>query len=215
MKVAMKPIHTIGRILPSPKDPLTLEEKSCLVYQVPCFDCDFVYIGQTKRDLKSRLAEHKLAIRNQEPEKSALCEHSIQFDHLIDWNNSKVLKTEVPPDQISTSHRLPINPNSKISKTPPIIVRFVNRVIRNKLYANRKLTRSANLNKFSVAGTEKIYLNENLTQIRKKLFWKTKQKAKQMNYRYIWTTNGNIFAKKSDDEITLAIKNDLDLNLIK
>ena len=66
-----------------------------------------------------------------------------------------------------------------------------------------------------MAGTEKIYLNENLTQIRKKLFWKTKQKAKQMNYRYIWTTNGNIFAKKSDDEITLAIKNDLDLNLIK
>ena len=28
VKVAMKPIHTIGRILPSPKDPLTLEEKS-------------------------------------------------------------------------------------------------------------------------------------------------------------------------------------------
>ena len=128
---------------------------------------------------------------------------------------AKLLDVEVPPDQISTSHRLPINPNSKISKTPPIIVRFVNRDIRNKLYANRKLTRSANLNKFSVAGTEKIYLNENLTQIRKKLFWKTKQKAKQMNYRYIWTTNGNIFAKKSDDEITLAIKNDLDLNLIK
>ena len=71
MEVAMKPIHTNGRILPSPKDPLTLEENSCLVYQVPCFDCDFVYIGQTKRDLKSRLAEHKLAIRNQEPEKSS------------------------------------------------------------------------------------------------------------------------------------------------
>ena len=64
------------------------------MYQVSCFDCDFVYIGQTKRDLKSRLAEHKLAIRNREPEKSALCEHSIQLDHLIDWNNSKVLKTE-------------------------------------------------------------------------------------------------------------------------
>ena len=75
-------------------NPLTLEEKSCLVYQVSCFDCYFVYFGQTKRDLKSRLAEHKLAINNQEPEKSALCEHSMQFDHLINWNNSKVLKTE-------------------------------------------------------------------------------------------------------------------------
>ena len=94
MKVALKSVHTIGRILPSSKDPFTLEEKSCLVYQVPCFDCDFVYIGQTKRDLKSRLAEHKLAIKNQEPEKSALCEYSTQFDHLIDWNNSKVLKTK-------------------------------------------------------------------------------------------------------------------------
>ena len=90
----MKPIYTIGRILPSPKVPLTLEEKSCLVYQVPCFDCDFVYIGQTKRDLKLRLAERNLAIRNQEPEKSALCGLSIQFDHFIDWNNSKVLKTK-------------------------------------------------------------------------------------------------------------------------
>ena len=43
---------------------------------------------------KSRLAEHKLAIKHQEPEKSALREHSIQFDHLIDLNDSKVLKTE-------------------------------------------------------------------------------------------------------------------------
>ena len=109
VKVAMKPIHTIGRILPSPKDPPTLEEKSCLVYQVPCFDCDFVYIGQTKRDLKSRLAEHKLAIRNQEPEKSALCEHSIQFDHLIDWNNSKVLKTEAHYSKRLTSEAWFIN----------------------------------------------------------------------------------------------------------
>ena len=76
VKVAMKSVYIIGRILPSPKDPLTLEEKSSLVHQVPCFDCDFVYIGQTKRDLKSRLAEHKLAIKNQEPEKLAACEHS-------------------------------------------------------------------------------------------------------------------------------------------
>ena len=82
---------------------------------------------------------------------------------------AKLLEVEVLPDQISTSHRLPINPNSKISKTSPIIVRFVNRDIRNKLYANRKLTRSANLNKFSEAGTEKIYLNKNLTEIRKKI----------------------------------------------
>ena len=80
----MKSVHTIGEILPSPNYSPTLEEKRCLVYQVPCFDCDFVYIGQTKRDLKSRLGEQKLAIKNQESKKSASCKHSTQFGHLID-----------------------------------------------------------------------------------------------------------------------------------
>ena len=111
MKVAKKPVHIIGRILPSRKDPFTFEERSrlALEYQVACFNRDFAYIGQTKRDLKSRLSEHKLAIRNQEPEKSALSEHSIQFDQLIDWNNSKVLKTETHYSKRLTSEAWFIN----------------------------------------------------------------------------------------------------------
>ena len=69
----MKPHLTIRKFLPSLKD----SEKSCLVYQVPCSDCSFVHIGQTKRDLKSRFDEHKRAIKNQRQDLSALCEHSI------------------------------------------------------------------------------------------------------------------------------------------
>ena len=92
--VAMRPVRTIGRALPSPKDPLTPEEKTGLIYLVPCSDCEHVYIGQTKRDLKTRLAEHKRAIKFQRPEQSALCEHVMQFDHIIDWSNSQILKVE-------------------------------------------------------------------------------------------------------------------------
>ena len=62
------------------------------MYKIPCADCEFVYIGQTKRDLKSRIAEHKRAVKNQEPEKSALCEHLMLFDHCINWNQAVVLK---------------------------------------------------------------------------------------------------------------------------
>ena len=108
VKVAMRPVRTIGQI-PPPKDPHNLEEKSCVVYQVPCSDCNFVYTGQTKRDLKSRLAEHKLAIKNQEPEKFAFCEHYMRFDHLIDWNNSKILKTEAHYSKRLTSEAWFIN----------------------------------------------------------------------------------------------------------
>jgi len=47
-----------------------------------------------RRDLKSRLAEHKRAIKYHRPEKSALYEHSITMDHRIDWPEAKILKVE-------------------------------------------------------------------------------------------------------------------------
>ena len=94
VKVAMKPHLTIRKLLPSLKEPLDNSEKSCLVYQVPCLDCSFVYIGQTKRDLKSRLDEHKRAIKNQCPDLSALCEHSITMDHILSWTEAKIQKLE-------------------------------------------------------------------------------------------------------------------------
>ena len=88
----MKPDKTIGNILPSSKDPIAEHEKSRLVYKIPCADYEFVYVGQTKRDFKSRVAEHKRAVKNVEPEKSALCEHLMLFDHCINWKESTVLK---------------------------------------------------------------------------------------------------------------------------
>ena len=94
VKVALKPLLTIGRFLPSLKDPILTSEKSCLIYKIPRNDCEFSYIGQTKRDLKTRSLEHQRAIRNQQPEKSALCEHSMIHDHRIAWQEAQILKTE-------------------------------------------------------------------------------------------------------------------------
>ena len=90
----MRPFVTIGKSLPSIKDSLDLNEITGIIYQVPCHDCPFVYIGQSKRDLKSRLSEHKRAIKYQQPETSAPCEHSITLDHIIEWNEATILSTE-------------------------------------------------------------------------------------------------------------------------
>ena len=94
VRVARKPFVTIRKSLPSPKDPLDVNEITDIIYQVPCHDCPFVYIGQTKRDLKLRLSEHKRAIKYQRPEKSALFEHSITLDHIIDWSEATILSSE-------------------------------------------------------------------------------------------------------------------------
>ena len=97
VRVAMKPfvtIVTIKKFLPTPKDPLDVNGITGFIYQVPCHDCPFVYINQTKRDLISRFSEHKRAIKYQRPEKSAFCEHSITLNHIVDWNEATILSTE-------------------------------------------------------------------------------------------------------------------------
>ena len=98
---------------------------------------------------------------------------------------------------------------------PSIIVRFTNRDTRNKMFANRKFIRNFDLKRFSVPGTEKMFINENLTKTRKKLFWQTKQKAKKEEWKYYWTVNDNIFVKKHDEANAELIKNVQDLQLIK
>ena len=143
---------------------------------------------------------------------------------------AKLANVELSPNQISISHRLPPKirhspsrntssaQDAKFSNSPPksssIIVRFVSRDIRNQIFSNRNLLRNADLKNFSVIGTDNIFINENLTHSRKKLFWKVKQKAKASQYKFYWTSNGNIFVRKSEEFGSILIKNENDLNLI-
>ena len=110
----MKPIQTISKFFSSPKDPITQEEQSCLIYLVPCLNCEFIYIGQTKRDLKTRLSEHKRAIKFQRPEKSALCQHTIVFDHKINWDQARILKLETDYFKRLTAESWFINVHSNV-----------------------------------------------------------------------------------------------------
>ena len=59
---------------------------------------------------------------------------------------------------------------------------------------------------------ENLYINENLTQRRKRLFWLTKQKAKELGYSFIWTNNGQIYVRETEEYEKMHIKfeNDLD-----
>ena len=41
VRVAMKPFVTIGKSLPSPKDPLDVNEITGIIYQVPCHELSF------------------------------------------------------------------------------------------------------------------------------------------------------------------------------
>ena len=71
---------------------------------------------------------------------------------------AELLQVTISSKDISTSYRL--YTKSK-SNPPPIIVRFVNRDVRNRIYNNRKNARKADFTKLSIKGVEKIFINEN------------------------------------------------------
>jgi len=59
---------------------------------------------------------------------------------------ANALNLQIKSEDISVSHRInKLNNSTKAHEPPPIIARFVNRNIRNKLYSQRKETRNLKL----------------------------------------------------------------------
>ena len=102
---------------------------------------------------------------------------------------------KVKKKDFSTAHRLPPKRNSKIGDPPGIIARFISGNVRNEIYSKRAVVKSVDEKNFPLQNMKrkKIFINENLTQARKRLLWLTKQKAKAKNFSYTWTINGRIY----------------------
>ena len=88
--VASKPSNNVKSLLGSNKDDLPAGDKNSIVYQFSCNDCSGIYIGETGRQLKTRLHEHRLAVARGDP-RSLVSKHVLDNGHSINWNSAKVL----------------------------------------------------------------------------------------------------------------------------
>ena len=64
------------------------------MYQISSRDCNAVYVGETGRSVRTRKREHADAVKTFNTKKSALGQHVVDFNHIIDWDNVKILKSE-------------------------------------------------------------------------------------------------------------------------
>ena len=55
IRVAFRPHSTLRHQLVHPKDPVPMDQRTGVVYQIPCSECPKVYVGQTGRTLKHQL----------------------------------------------------------------------------------------------------------------------------------------------------------------
>ena len=55
----VKPQTTLRQVLVHPKDKVDKRKKAGVVYKIPCNQCEKVYIGETGRQLGTRVTEHR------------------------------------------------------------------------------------------------------------------------------------------------------------
>ena len=90
-----EPFNKLGDILTHIKDPVPLEERKGLVYQIPCLNCPEVYIGETQRRFSTRCKEHQRSVRfGVIDNASALAKHCARLDHNTDWAGASILEFE-------------------------------------------------------------------------------------------------------------------------
>ena len=109
INTAMKPHNTLRRLLVHPKDKRDKLKTANCIYEIPCKNCDQSYVGETARLFGVRLSEHKSETKKveskkftraerklseQEQTKSAISDHAARANHVIDWDEAKIIGRE-------------------------------------------------------------------------------------------------------------------------
>ncbi|XP_055854557.1 uncharacterized protein LOC129918193 [Episyrphus balteatus] len=95
---AHKSNFTLKPIFTNTKSKIQKQQQHNVVYEIKCNgkkneNCDLVYIGQTKRNLATRLAEHEADIRKHK-ETTGLSQHITTSGHTVDFKNVTILDRE-------------------------------------------------------------------------------------------------------------------------
>lgn len=123
-------VKNLHSVVKDPKIPL---EKSKIIYNIPCNNCEKCYIGMTRNKLSTRLAGHKTDVNKLEnilltqtslncnslSEKTALIQHCYESGHRFNLEKTKIV------DNTFHSHTLPFLEMCHIYNTPNTVNRRV------------------------------------------------------------------------------------------
>ena len=91
IRVRFKLNTNLRKLLVKPKDPVPVERRTGIVYQIPCSDCSQMYVSQSGGTIVDRIKEHQQVVKNGDTNTSAVAEHGWQHQHRMDWSAAEVL----------------------------------------------------------------------------------------------------------------------------
>ncbi|BHF70851.1 hypothetical protein SprV_0401390400 [Sparganum proliferum] len=88
--VAHRPEATIRRQLMHPKDPIPINQKSVVIYRIDCSCGQANYVGETGKQVRTRLHKHELAVRRKD-KLSLVAAHVSTPGHGFDFQCVRIL----------------------------------------------------------------------------------------------------------------------------
>ena len=85
------------------KETVPILNRSNVIYKINCSYCNDFYVGLTTRRLHKRLDEHK------KREFCSVYKHNSQKDHIIDFENPRILATDHRKERLQIKETLCIN----------------------------------------------------------------------------------------------------------
>jgi len=92
--VGYRGLNRLDRIIRVHKDQTEHQHKNNVIYKINCENCNASYVGQTKRQLKTRIREHYNNIKLDDSKYSVVTQHMVKHNHTFDWKNVKILDSE-------------------------------------------------------------------------------------------------------------------------
>lgn len=94
----------------------------------------------------------------------------------------------------------------------PIALRLARRATRDAVLQAARTRRDLNTTGLRLPEpTRPIYINERLTKHNRLLFRKARTIARELQYKYVWTREGNVFVRQEEGKVRHRLRTDMDL----
>lgn len=161
-------------------------------------------------ELRQELATHQQRQYLRDIEITGLTEHQQEnLVHTVSVLSAK-LGVDLDPRDIDDVRRVgsrdgPVA-HEALRRPRPVIVTLVRRSPRDQLLRAARVRRDITTDKIEVPGNpRKIFINEHLTKNNRVLFSKARSTGKELKFKYIWTSNGNVFMRRSDTSSVMRV----------
>lgn len=185
-----------------------LEEQSVLLKK---FESNYNMIKQENEQLSNKIKSLEAYIDDMEQYSRANC---LEINGVIEESNEDIigvvkkigetLGVQIDSNGIDACHRLGAK---RSDRTRGIIVKFTRRVIKDEILSKRRARRNFNTKDIGITDrpADVIYINENLTQARKRVFNAAREMKRKDMLKYVWVRNGKVLVRADEGERVVVL----------